>query len=703
MQHVTSPDELLGRTLAVGDVVIVVRCENGGNVSAAGLTSILLHAQASCPIVLLSPHPVPPHTVELIRGAEKTSHRTLFLVANPPGSSGAATESNVADFFDYLAPADLIVVSAESIVGTEWDVRMIAAGRSSTTTATATALTSGSSIFGVGTTLGDSDAIADPSQASAIAERIAQRAAKLRPYGPVAGAHCVYMSRRALNVVSATAADLSVADGLWLDLSFRCAGVGLVNVLADDVFVSHPQGTDATARWNTVAYAESDALIRGFLAAGDLPYHRALNIARVAANGLRIVVDAERLSGGLNGTFEAAVSLCRALDEHADVNSIVWTASEQQSAGVQSTLAALQAQRPLHKTTFVSHRSIRLAGQFDVAFRPYQDFAAVEWPFIAELGARNVIWSLDLILNQVPQYSRGYENYRDHIGATEASFDRADGIAVLSAHVMRDALAFSHGAQANLLFVLPAGAPSSATQAPQEHAGLISSVSKHSTAVTEILGEKYIFVLGTDYPHKNIGWARRIFERVSQLGWTGHLVFAGPTINPGNDADDANDALTAQFRNRIHALGRVTDEEREALFSHAQVVLFPTLTEGWGMIPFEASAAGCAPLATRAGGLDEITPQGALTLTLADDAADAQTLFELLTTEKLRKKQLSLWQQESARHSWENSADILVAQFFALLGRPSRINPRDRDRYRAEDSLIPRAKLIDRVRHRFAN
>jgi glycosyltransferase involved in cell wall biosynthesis len=515
------------------------------------------------------------------------------------------------------------------------------------------------------------------------------------------------MSRRALNVVDLSHDDWQPEAGLWRGLSEKFSSMGLVNVVADDVFIGSPAHREQVAGSRENPTSKFTRLIDDFAAQQDSPLARARRLAGVAATGFRLIIDAENMHQGLTGTFEAAVNLCLALDAHPAVADIVWTASEQRADGVRTTLHSLEAAGRGARTRFVSHRDVRGEGEFDIALRPCQDFAGVEWPQISALAHRNVIWSLDLIANHVPAYAASYADYRAQNAAVEQSWRRADGIAVLSEHVRRDVLAFSQSAEASRLFVLPVGAPEPRADvvrgdARSEHDADSAQHASIASLVEETAHVGFILVLGTDFPHKNTHWAVRLFTAVADLGWEGHLVFAGPTQELQNSVAREDGSTEQGVTSRIHVLGRVSDEMRDALLAQARVVVFPTLSEGWGMIPFEASIAGTAPLASRAGGLDEFTPAGALTLSLADDHADAQTLHTLLTSEKSRSLQLKLWRDTANNYSWQKSADILVANFFAVMSQPPRIDPAERLSVSATDPLVPRGTLNQRLRRKLS-
>jgi glycosyltransferase involved in cell wall biosynthesis len=68
----------------------------------------------------------------------------------------------------------------------------------------------------------------------------------------------------------------------------------------------------------------------------------------------------------------------------------------------------------------------------------------------------------------------------------------------------------------------------------------------------------------------------------------------------------------------VTVLGAVSEAEKLWLYSNAGLVLYPTLSEGFGLVPFEAAERGVPCLSTRQGSLDEVLPRDLLTLRSLD-------------------------------------------------------------------------------------
>jgi glycosyltransferase involved in cell wall biosynthesis len=98
--------------------------------------------------------------------------------------------------------------------------------------------------------------------------------------------------------------------------------------------------------------------------------------------------------------------------------------------------------------------------------------------------------------------------------------------------------------------------------------------------------EKYILSVGRLNIRKNLGFLIRSCEDFPILG-DDALVVVGE-VSGKNEIE----SLTS-VGPRIEWLGNVTDGELRWLYEHADMLVFPSLDEGYGLPPIEASQFGC--------------------------------------------------------------------------------------------------------------
>lgn len=109
----------------------------------------------------------------------------------------------------------------------------------------------------------------------------------------------------------------------------------------------------------------------------------------------------------------------------------------------------------------------------------------------------------------------------------------------------------------------------------------------------------YFVVLGTIEPRKNHGLLLHVWrELVGLLGPDApHLVVIGQRGWECENVVDMLERCTA-LQGHVHEVGRCSDAQLAAYLAHAQALLFPSFTEGYGMPLAEALMAGVPVIAS---------------------------------------------------------------------------------------------------------
>jgi glycosyltransferase involved in cell wall biosynthesis len=116
----------------------------------------------------------------------------------------------------------------------------------------------------------------------------------------------------------------------------------------------------------------------------------------------------------------------------------------------------------------------------------------------------------------------------------------------------------------------------------------------------------------------------------------------------------------------IH-LGRLPDQDIPALYNAVDLLLFPSLYEGFGWPPLEAMASGTPVVCSRAGSLDEVVGDAALTADPEDVDALAWHAGAILTNEDLRARMVARGLAHAARFSWDRAAAQMIDAYRAVL------------------------------------
>ena len=171
---------------------------------------------------------------------------------------------------------------------------------------------------------------------------------------------------------------------------------------------------------------------------------------------------------------------------------------------------------------------------------------------------------------------------------------------------------------------------------------------------------RYIAFLGTLEPRKNVpalirGWVRAVRD----LDAPPALVLAG---GPGWDAavQPAIDAVPSTLR--VLRPGYLPLGELAGLLSGAEVVVYPSLGEGFGLPVLEAMSCGAAVLTTRELSLPEVGGD-AVAYCGTDEAEIAVALAGLLADDARRATLSTAAVARAAQFTWAAAADAHISAF----------------------------------------
>jgi glycosyltransferase involved in cell wall biosynthesis len=165
------------------------------------------------------------------------------------------------------------------------------------------------------------------------------------------------------------------------------------------------------------------------------------------------------------------------------------------------------------------------------------------------------------------------------------------------------------------------------------------------------LPERFALYLGSNKPHKNLFGLVQAWQALGDS--TAHLVVAGAW-------DDRYPEARALSESRgiatIQWIGRVAEKDLPALYSAAEMFVFPSLFEGFGLPVVEAMACGTPVICSRVTALPEVAGDATMLVEPADTEALRGALERLLGDKGLRAQLREQGLARAARFSWERTA-----------------------------------------------
>jgi glycosyltransferase involved in cell wall biosynthesis len=549
-----------------------------------------------------------------------------------------------------IAPADAVILTEPCTFTEGWLERLRTAARGDTNTASASALAD------AGTPLAVDSQPASEARFAMLARALAESTLRLRPLLSRAVGPCVYVRREALELVGPLAEDIGLAWALEIDLARRCLLAGLCHVAADDVLVhrlvggfalpSGPPPAEICDELPDLARAREDLALSPMLAL-------AMRAAR-SGTPLSATIDARALDGGVTGTHVHILELIRALGRCRDLR-----------------LRVLIRKRRIDHDTLAELPTVELLDEEDldestprseVFHRPQQAFTAEDVELAERLGERLVLSQLDLIAYNNPGYFPDNTAWQAFRRAGRQGLAAAARVLVFS-ETTRNELIREGLAEDSRILVVPPGLDHGGTPAPRQPGKLEASAAGRAIAAGE---QPFILCLGTDFRHKNRGFALRLLAALrEQQGWSGSLVLAGTHI-PHGSSSELEQALMAErpaLAQLVVELGAVEEAEKAWLLSHCRAVVYPSVYEGFGLVPFEAALGGVPCLFAAQSSLAEVTPAGSATIVQWDPVDSAARCRPLLDDGPERQELIALLARHARELTWERAAAATVRAY----------------------------------------
>jgi glycosyltransferase involved in cell wall biosynthesis len=172
-------------------------------------------------------------------------------------------------------------------------------------------------------------------------------------------------------------------------------------------------------------------------------------------------------------------------------------------------------------------------------------------------------------------------------------------------------------------------------------------------------------VLGAGFAHKNLNYAFELVKSVRNTLPEIKLVFVGPKPTFGSDEDFYKNSEVKQ-NEWVNIYSWLSDKDLLEQIRKSSVVLYPSLSEGFGFIPFEAAKLGKASLFSKTTSIAEFFPNSPVTLTFSLEA-DRTTLIALLTDAGLYEKQVRYVNSVGEEYSWKRVTEKLDNVFRGLI------------------------------------
>jgi glycosyltransferase involved in cell wall biosynthesis len=360
---------------------------------------------------------------------------------------------------------------------------------------------------------------------------------------------------------------------------------------------------------------------------------------KIAINALLYSIGADYRQTGISRYVDRLLGCVAAELPGDDVTALVSQGAEPDWSGVDLMQAHVPSGSPLRRIAWeqAALPALIRKGSFDIYH------GSVNTLPLIPTGTRRIVTIHDLAFLRFPEQvtRKRYAYLKSMVGN---SARRADAILVPSEATASDVHDLL-GASRNRIHITPLGVDAHFRPAPPEAIQAIRS--------SYGLDQPYVLTVGTIEPRKNL---RRLIEAFA-LGASQHdcdLVLVGPT---GWLTDGIEQAIVqSELGDRIKRTGFVNDDGLVGLYSGAEVVVIPSLYEGFGLPVLEAMACGAVVVTSNVSSMPEVAGEAAILVDPVDTQSIASGIRLALEDKMLRKRLESAAVVRARDFTWKRTA-----------------------------------------------
>jgi len=179
------------------------------------------------------------------------------------------------------------------------------------------------------------------------------------------------------------------------------------------------------------------------------------------------------------------------------------------------------------------------------------------------------------------------------------------------------------------------------------------------------LPEQFILYVGIVEPRKNLSLLINSYKTLVSEGTHPPLVIVGRFGWMYNELLDQIDTLG--LKNQIHFTGYVPQADLPIVYNLAEVFVYPSIYEGFGLPPLEAMACGTPVITTAVSSMPEHVGDAGVLVPAEDETALSRAIQKVLTDQTLREQLRSKGPKQAAKFTWERTAQETLRVYRKVL------------------------------------
>lgn len=163
------------------------------------------------------------------------------------------------------------------------------------------------------------------------------------------------------------------------------------------------------------------------------------------------------------------------------------------------------------------------------------------------------------------------------------------------------------------------------------------------------LPKKFILYIGNLKPHKNVANLIKAIKKIDQK--------VTLVINGKSNESLKKIIMENHVENKVKFIGYVDDNDLPILYNLAELFIYPSLYEGFGLPPLEAMACGCPVITSNTSSLPEVVGDAGIMVNPYNVEEIARAIDLVLSNENLRKEMIEKGLKQAQKFSWRKTAE----------------------------------------------
>ena len=170
------------------------------------------------------------------------------------------------------------------------------------------------------------------------------------------------------------------------------------------------------------------------------------------------------------------------------------------------------------------------------------------------------------------------------------------------------------------------------------------------------IDKKYILSAGTIEPRKNYPTLIKAFNYIkhSNNDFNYRLVIVGRT--GWKSEATYRERELSPYKDDILFIGRISDKELVQIYNQAEIFVYPSHFEGFGLPPMEAMSCRLPVIASDSSSLKEVVGDAGILVPSEDYREISRQILYVLKNEKIKKKLREKSLKQAQKFSWEKTA-----------------------------------------------